>query len=93
MGAKGGRRRAVYNPSNLEPFTTPKNAADLFPLLAQTLVEVRSGKMDPKVANSIAVLSAACLNALETAETESRLQALEAKLGTNQPGARPPRLQ
>lgn len=80
LGAKGGRRRAIYNPEGLEPFTRPQNAGEMQLLLAQTIVEVRSGKLDPRVANTIAYLGTAFLSALETWQLESRLQALEARL-------------
>lgn len=80
LGAKGGRRRAIYNPEGLEPFTRPQNAGEMQLLLAQTIVEVRSGKLDPRVANTIAYLGTAFLSALETWQLESRLEALEARI-------------
>jgi hypothetical protein len=43
IGTKGGRRRAIYNPENLEEFPPPKTAADLRDLLAQSIIEIRSG--------------------------------------------------
>jgi hypothetical protein len=79
MGAKGGRRRAIFNPANLEPFAAPKTAGDLLRLLAQTIVEVRSGRLDPKVANSIAYLAGGLANTLELVEYGARLDALESK--------------
>jgi hypothetical protein len=79
LGARGGRRRAIFNPANLEPLPAPKTASDLRLLLATTISEVRAARLDPKTANSIAVLSAAYLNALEVAELEARVRALEAK--------------
>ena len=45
-----------------------KSGGDLRVLLATTVSEVRDARLDPKTANSIAVLSAAYLNALEVAE-------------------------
>ena len=81
LGAKGGRRRAVYNPSNLEAFAAPKTVSDMRQLLASTIVETRSGRIDPKVANTIAYLGTAFMNACELADLEARLQALEAKQG------------
>jgi hypothetical protein len=79
LGARGGRRRAIYNPEGLEPFTAPKNASDMVRLFAQTVVEVRSGRLDPRVANSVAILGTGFLNALEGAELEARLAVLEAR--------------
>lgn len=77
MGARGGRRRAIFNPDGLEPFAAPKSAGDLLHLMAQTIVEVRSGKVDPRVANSISYLGAGFLKAVELVDLEARLAALE----------------
>ena len=49
LGSRGGRRRAVYNPESLKEFAAPKSAADLRDLLAQSIVEIRTGKLDPKL--------------------------------------------
>lgn len=79
LGARGGRRRAVYNPENLEPFAAPQSAMDLVRLLGSTIVEVRSGRLDPRVANSLSYVSGAFMAALETADLEARLTALESR--------------
>ena len=52
LGRKGGRRRAAFNPDGLKEIEAPKTVADLRDLLAQSIVEIRSGKLDPKLANS-----------------------------------------
>lgn len=77
LGARGGRRRAIFNPEGLEPFTAPKNAGNLRDLLAWSIVEIREGKLDPKLANSISYLGAGFLKALEFSDLEARLAALE----------------
>jgi len=76
-GQRGGRRRAVFNPDNLEPMRPPQNAADLLQMLSQTIVEVRSAKIDTRAANSIAYLGASFLRAVEVSDLETRLRALE----------------
>ncbi len=48
LGSKGGRRRAVYSPDGLREFAPPRSAADLRDLLAQSIVELRAGKLDPE---------------------------------------------
>ena len=78
LGSKGGRRRAIYNPDNLKDFEAPKTAADLRNLLAESMIEIRAGKLDPRVANALGYLGASYLRALEVADIESRLDALEA---------------
>ncbi len=48
LGSKGGRWRAVYSPDGLREFAPPRSAADLRDLLAQSIVELRAGKLDPE---------------------------------------------
>ena len=56
LGSKGGHRRSVFNPEQLKDFAPPNSAADLRALLAESIIEIRSGKLDPKLANSISYL-------------------------------------
>ena len=77
LGSKGGRRRALCSPDALKEFREPRSAADLRDLLAQSIIEIRAGKLDPKLANSISYLGAGFLRALEVSDLEARLLALE----------------
>ncbi|SRR5579862_6166514 len=77
LGSKGGRRRSVYRAGDLREFAAPKTAADLRDLLAESIVEIRAGKLDPRVGNALGYLGASYLRALEVSEIESRLDALE----------------
>jgi hypothetical protein len=78
LGSKGGRRRAVISsPGDLKEFGTPKTAADLRELLAESIIEIRAGKLDPRIANALGYLGASYLRALEAPDVESRLSALE----------------
>jgi hypothetical protein len=43
----------MYSPGDLRKFDAPKTAADLRDLLAESIVEIRSGKLDPKIANAL----------------------------------------
>jgi hypothetical protein len=79
LGSKGGRRRTLYSSDNLKEFPSPKSAADLRDLLAQSIIEIRSGQLDPRLANSISYLGTAFLRAHEVSDLESRLRALEAQ--------------
>ena len=76
LGSKGGRRRAVYRPDGDKDFAPPRTVADLRDLLAQSIVEIRAGKLDPKLANSISYLGTGFLRALEVSDLETRLLAL-----------------
>ena len=75
LGSRGGRRRTIYSPQGLKDFAPPKTAADLRDLIAQSIVEIRTGKLDPKLANSISYLGTGFLRALEVSDLDSRLRA------------------
>jgi hypothetical protein len=61
----------------LKDFGAPKTAADVRELLAESMIEIRHGKLDPRVANALGYLSASYLRALEVSDLEARLNALE----------------
>jgi len=71
IGSKGGRRRATFSPDKLEQLPAPKDLAGLKDLLGQSLVELRAGRMDPKLANSISYLAASFVRTLEGAQMET----------------------
>lgn len=77
LGSKGGHRRAIFSPEGLMPFDAPQSAADLQALLGQSIVEVRGGKLDTKVANAIACLATGFFRAIEVSDLEARVAALE----------------
>jgi hypothetical protein len=77
LGSKGGRRRAVYSPDALQEFPAPRTAADLRDLLAQSIIEIRAGKLDPRLANSISYLGTGFLRAIEVADLQARMDELE----------------
>ena len=80
LGSKGGRRRSIYSPHSLKEFATPKTASDLRDLLAQSIVEIRAGTLNPKLANSISYLGVGFLRALDVSDVERRLDALEQEI-------------
>ena len=86
LGRKGGRRRAIYAPARLKEFAAPKDAADLRDLLAQAIIEIRAGILDPKLANSISYLGASFLRAVELADIEARVAELERQTGDDDGG-------
>jgi hypothetical protein len=81
IGRKGGRRRTNYAPDRLKDFAAPKDAADLRDLLAQSIVEIRAGVLDSKLANAISYLGMGFLRAVELADLEKRLVELERQNG------------
>jgi len=80
LGSKGGRRRAIYNQENLKEFAAPKTAGDLRDLLAQSIVELRNGQLDPRLANAVGYVGASYLRALEMSDIETRLIRLEREI-------------
>ncbi|MGP0021169.1 MAG: hypothetical protein ACLPHP_21540 [Candidatus Sulfotelmatobacter sp.] len=67
----------MFSACNLREFEAPKTAADLRDLLAESIVEIRAGKLDPRIANALGYLGASYLRALEVSDVKSRLDALE----------------
>jgi len=80
-GMVGGRRRAIFNPDQLQQFSPPKNPSALLDVVATTIVDVRQGRMDPKAGNTIAVLAGVCHQLTRSATLEERVGALERKKG------------
>ncbi len=55
--------------------------ADVKGLLSDTIHQVRTGVIDPKVANCVGYLSGILLKAIEVGDIEERLSAMEAVVG------------
>lgn len=77
LGARGGRRRAVYPVEDFQNMQPPQNAADLKALLGELIARTIAGKADPKVTNTIAYTGTSFLRAYELSNLEARLDALE----------------
>jgi hypothetical protein len=76
-GAEGGRRRAIYAPEGLAEITDiPEKAADVKRLLAISMLEVRLGRLDPKIANALGFLANAFFNAVEAERNDTLLAGL-----------------
>jgi hypothetical protein len=60
LGRNGGRHRKQTYEQSTEHIAVPASAADVRRMLAETMAEVKAGKMDPKVANTIAYLATVC---------------------------------
>ena len=85
LGRKGGRRKVTFAPEELKEMAAPKSAEDIRDLLAQSIVELREGKLDSKRANAISYLSAGLLRAIEVVDLEARLEA-KGEPGQSSPG-------
>jgi len=59
------------------PFSAPKNAADVGDLLAQSMVDVRNGQLQPRAAKSICDLASEFLKSLEVRTIEEVVEPME----------------
>jgi hypothetical protein len=82
LGARGGRRRAIFDPDKLTHFAAPTSARDLATIMAQLMLEVHGARLDTKASNAIACLGQTFLQALNNGEIEDRLSKLEAAYST-----------
>ncbi len=85
MGRKSGRARRStgcaqheQEPPELAPPQTAKEVRDA---LGQFISDVRSRRLDPKVASTLGYLSSVLLKSIEVSDVEERLAALERVLG------------
>jgi hypothetical protein len=76
LGRLGGQknRRQRTGARHTRP---PQTAKEIKEILAETMVGVQSGQLNPKIGSVIAYMGSALLKAIETTEMEERLQALE----------------
>lgn len=84
--ARGGQQKArlVLDPDALAPWRqlgAVPSSDEVLLLLADTIDHVRTGRLDPKIANSVGYLVGIMLRALEYDALNERLAALEAAVG------------
>ncbi len=58
-----------------------RSLQDVVALVEETINDVRAGRVDVRVANAVGYLANVALKAIEQADIETRLEALEAVLG------------
>jgi hypothetical protein len=57
-----------------------RSVADVTDLLAETINQLRDGRIDSRTANTVGYLATALLKALQQGDIEARLRAIEAVL-------------
>ena len=77
LGRKGGRRNRHTYEAALRPVHVPESAGDVKRMLAETMADIRTERIDPKLGSTIGYLGMALLRAFEVAEFEQRLERLE----------------
>lgn len=75
--AGGLRNKGASLPADT-PDCDLNNVGDVVTLLGTTIIQVRRGQVDPRVANSVGYLSGILLKALEVGALEQRVSDLEA---------------
>jgi hypothetical protein len=77
IGSKHGSRPVLPLHSEGVSMQPPRSAGDVRDVLANTMSQVHARKMDVRIANSLAYISTGLLRAIEVADLERRLAALE----------------
>ena len=81
LGRIGGLKNRHYSDStDPAPTNPPKSADDVRSLLAETMASVHARRLDPKVGIVLASLGKALLEAIEVADLEGRVKALEKRI-------------
>jgi hypothetical protein len=79
----GGIKRS--RPATVLPPDTPdialENASDVSTLITDSINQLRSGQLDPRVANGVGYLASVLLRSLEQGVMERRIAKLESSLG------------
>lgn len=75
--AKGGSSDGYKTLNlNLEPFEI-KNTSDVVIAVVQTINELRSGKLPPKLANTVGYLLGIAIKAFEVSEIDKKIEAID----------------
>jgi len=80
MGSMHGRRAALPSQPDAAPMEPPKTACDVRDALARTMAQVHARKMDTRTANAVAYVATSLLRAMEVADLETRLVAIEGRM-------------
>jgi hypothetical protein len=74
LGRDGGRRRKHAYQQAPEQIVTPESAADVRRMLAETMADMKAGKMAPKVANTVATLEQFSCDRMRQMRLQPRLR-------------------
>lgn len=67
------------------PDTEMQNCQDVLALISDTINQVRTGRIDPSVANSIGYLANISIRVFEQSDLEARIEKLERLIKTRDP--------
>ena len=77
LGQAGGRQNRHCKPEPEDGLANPVTAAELRIFIAEAMVKLRSGRLEPKVATSLAYLAGPLLKVIEATELQDRISRLE----------------
>ena len=80
LGSKHGRGAVLPSQPGAAPTEPPKTAGDVRDALAKTMAQVHDHKMDTRTANALAYVATSLLRAMEVADLETRLMAIEGRM-------------
>jgi hypothetical protein len=80
IGSKHGRKAALPRQPDAAPMEPPKTVGDVRDALANTMAQVHDHKMDTRTANALAYVATSLLRAMEVADLETRLMAIEVRM-------------
>jgi len=72
--------KSLHINCNFSSISTPQ---EIINILTDTIHHVRTGQLDPRIANCVGYLSGIALKAIEQGKTEERIEALEAAVKNN----------
>jgi hypothetical protein len=75
--AEGGRQQRMKTLDVTEPDVNVEDCGDAIALISETINQVRKGKIDPRVANSVGFLANILIKAVERNKLEARIEHLE----------------
>jgi hypothetical protein len=85
LGQLGGKAR-VFDPSKLKVFGDARDAKGLKEVLARSISETRSGRMDPRAATAVSTLAATFLKAVDQGDLSDKIAKLEADVAAMKEG-------
>jgi hypothetical protein len=73
----GSKNRSHVSRPEPGPVRPPQTAKEVKNLLAEAMAGIHAGQLEPKIASVMAYVGTALLKALETADLQERIEALE----------------
>jgi hypothetical protein len=83
--AEGGRQNRMKTLEDSTPDVKVEDSGDAIALISETINQVRKGRIDPRIANSVGYLANILIRAVDQDKLETRIEKLEALLKVQTP--------